>query len=90
MDAHESEYFERWLERFVSYEESSQHLFFKFVSNGTDLPDYAEILAMENLVSTLEYHAHAYASGGGLPASVGTAQRVLRQIIGVSPEVIGS
>lgn len=82
LDANESAYLQRWVERFQSYEEPSVHGLIKFVGNGNVMPDFAEKLSIETLISNLEYKANAYVSGGGLPGGVLAAQRVLSQRLG--------
>lgn len=88
LDANESSHLQRWVERFVSYEEPSQHLFVKFIGNGTSMPDITEKIAMENLVSALEYRAHAYTSGGGIPNVIYAAQSALSLQFGIAPDAI--
>jgi len=89
LDANESAYLQRWVNRFQSYDEPSAHGLIRFVGNGSVVPDYAEKLSMEYLVRNLEYRAQAYVSGGGMPTAVFATQQVLSQrLVAVLPDQI--
>jgi hypothetical protein len=55
----------------------------QFKGDGKIVPDLVERLSMEYMLSGLEFRAHDYVSGGGLPSGVLAAQRALTQEMGV-------
>ena len=83
LDTNESSYLQRWVHRFVSYEEPGPHGIIIFTGSGNVTPDFAEKLAIENLILALEYRAHAYTSGGGMPNAVTAARVVLSNEFGI-------
>jgi hypothetical protein len=83
LDTYEASYIKRWVERYQSYEVPSAHGLLKFQGSGTRIPDVAEKISMEILLSSLEFRAHNYASGGGRPRAVHAAQEVLAQELGI-------
>jgi hypothetical protein len=79
----ESTYLRRWRERYAGFDEPSAHGLLQFNGSGKTVPDPIEKLSMGNLTSAIEFRAHAYVSGGGLPSGVLAAQRALAQEMGV-------
>ena len=88
LDANELLYLYRWsdvLQPFTSTQPSGT---LEFTGQGTRPPTPAEMVAVEMLVSNLEFRAHDYVSGGGLPGGALAAQRLLSRQLGVPVEQI--
>jgi hypothetical protein len=84
LDAYEASYIQLWAERYQSYEMPSVHGLLKFQGNGTLVPDEAEKISMETLLSTLELLAHNYVVPfDGRPRAVYVAQKILAQQLGI-------
>lgn len=91
LDEYEASYIQRWVERYQSYEVHSAHGLLKFQGRGTVIPDEAEKISMEYLLSTLELLAHNYVVPfDGMPRVVYPAQQVLAQKLGISLDQISN
>lgn len=91
LDTYEASYIQRWVERYQSYEAPSAHGLLKFQGRGTVIPDEAEKISMEALLSTLELLAHNYVVPfDGRPRAVYVAQKVLAQKLGIPLDQIAT
>jgi hypothetical protein len=77
LDANQSRYLNRWMEKFRSFEEPSIHGLLKFTGNGNAVPEYADQVSMQALIGDLEWDAHEYVHRGGYPSAVSHAREVL-------------
>jgi len=83
LNANQSAYIHRWMERFAGFEEFSMHDLLKFLGNGDVIPDYAEKLSMKAMLYDIEWIAHGYIHKGGLPSAVNISLLVLSNQLGI-------
>ncbi len=89
LDTYDASYIQRWVERYQSYEVHSARGLLKFQGRGTVIPDEAEKISMETLISTLELLAHNYVVPfDGRPIAVSAAREVLAQKLDISLDQI--
>lgn len=77
LDANQSNFLNRWVERFQSFEAPSIHGLLTFTGRGGDVPEYADQVAMQALIGDLDWAAHEYVHRGGYPSAVFHAREVL-------------
>jgi len=82
LDEYESFIVHRWLGMYQNYERPNNHGVLIFFGSGSYVADTVEMLSMETLASALEYRAHAYVSGGGMPNAVWVTRYAFSQTIG--------
>lgn len=77
LDANQTNFLNRWVEKFRSFDEPSIHGLLTFTGRGSTLPEYADQVSMQALISDLEWAAHEYVHQGGYPTVVSHAREVL-------------
>lgn len=77
LDATQSRFLHRWMEKFQSFEEPSIHGLLTFAGNGNAVPEYADQVSMQAMIGELEWVAHEYVHRGGYPSVVFHAREVL-------------
>jgi len=70
LDEYESFTVHRWLARYQGYQKPSAHGVQLFNGTGVFEAELLDVYSMDALLKALEYRAHAYISGGGMPNSV--------------------
>ncbi len=86
LDEYKLAYLHQWAERFQSFEGPAAHAFLRFLGKGITVPEFSDMVAMEAMISDIEWDAHGYIHKGGLPGPVLHAMSVLSSQLGIPLE----
>jgi len=77
LDANQTKYLSRWVEKFQSFEEPSMDGLLVFAGKGVAAPEFSNIASMQAMLGELEWTALQYVHRGGTPSAVSVARSVL-------------
>lgn len=77
LDANQSKYLHRWVEKFQGFDEPSIHGLLKFAGTGSAIPEYSDKVSMQAMIGEIEWGANEYVHRGGYPSVVFHAREVL-------------
>jgi hypothetical protein len=65
LDANQSKYLHRWVEKFQGFDEPSLHSLLKFAGTGNAIPEYSDKVSMQAMIGEIKWEANEYVHRGG-------------------------
>lgn len=77
LDANQSRFLQRWIEKFQGFEEPSMNGLLLFAGTGSTISEFSDQASMQAMLGEIEWTAHQYVHRGGTPSAVSVARSVL-------------